>query len=102
MAMMRRTVFPIALVVAGGVGLAVAVRPARVPVAQTSSPSEAPGALSQAPRLEDVERRLGPFPVGPFNVQGLRLGLGYHVLLVGLPISLSLWFFARRQAAKPE
>jgi len=36
-----------------------------------------------------------PFPVGPFNVQALRLGLGYHVLLVGLPISTSLWFFAR-------
>jgi hypothetical protein len=39
-----------------------------------------------------------PFPVGPFNVQALRLGLGYHVLLVGLPISISLWFFARRAA----
>jgi hypothetical protein len=44
-----------------------------------------------------------PFPVGPFNVQALRLGLGYHVMLVGLPISISLWFFARRAAreAKP-
>lgn len=40
-----------------------------------------------------------PFPVGPFNVQALRLGLGYHVLLVGLPISVSLWFFARRARA---
>ncbi|HVZ63960.1 MAG TPA: hypothetical protein VG936_05170 [Lacunisphaera sp.] len=38
-----------------------------------------------------------PFPVGPFTVQGLRLGLLYTTLLVGLPISLSLWFFARRR-----
>lgn len=37
-----------------------------------------------------------PFPVGPFTVQSLRLGLLYTTLLVGLPISLSLWFFARR------
>ncbi|HVT72829.1 MAG TPA: hypothetical protein VHD61_06810 [Lacunisphaera sp.] len=37
-----------------------------------------------------------PFPVGPFTVQGLRLGLLYTTLLVGWPISLSLWFFARR------
>lgn len=37
-----------------------------------------------------------PFPVGPFSAQAIRLGLGYHVLLVGLPISISLWFFARR------
>ena len=37
-----------------------------------------------------------PFPVGPFSVQALRLGLAYLVVLVGLPISTSLWFFARR------
>jgi len=41
-----------------------------------------------------------PFPVGPFSVQALRLGLAYLVVLVGLPISTSLWFFARR-AARP-
>jgi len=37
-----------------------------------------------------------PFPVGPFTVQALRSGLGFHILLVGLPISASLWFFNRR------
>jgi len=39
-----------------------------------------------------------PFAVGPFSVTALRMGLLYHVLLVGLPISISLWFFARRAA----
>jgi hypothetical protein len=37
-----------------------------------------------------------PFPVGPFTVQGLRMGLVMTILLVGLPISISLWFFSRR------
>lgn len=37
-----------------------------------------------------------PFPIGPFSVAGLRYGLTIHVLLVGLPIAASLWFFARR------
>lgn len=41
-----------------------------------------------------------PFPIGPFSVKALRLGLGYHVLLVGLPISTTLWFFARRAARR--
>jgi hypothetical protein len=37
-----------------------------------------------------------PFPVGPFTVPGLRMGLIMTILLVGLPISISLWFFSRR------
>jgi hypothetical protein len=37
-----------------------------------------------------------PFAVGPFTVKGLRLGLLFHILLIGLPISASLWLFARR------
>jgi len=41
-----------------------------------------------------------PFPVGPFSVQALRLGLAYLVVLVGLPISTSLWYFARRGVAE--
>jgi hypothetical protein len=38
-----------------------------------------------------------PFPVGPFSVSSLRTGFLFHTLLVGLPISLSLWFFSRRR-----
>jgi hypothetical protein len=41
-----------------------------------------------------------PFAVGPFSVQALRSGLGYLVVLVGLPISTSLWYFARRAARR--
>ena len=41
-----------------------------------------------------------PFPVGPFSVAALRLGLCFHVILVGLPISTSLWHFTRRAATK--
>ncbi|HVU22986.1 MAG TPA: hypothetical protein VHE13_02605 [Opitutus sp.] len=41
-----------------------------------------------------------PFPVGPFTVQGLRMGLVMTTVLVGLPISISLWFFSRR-ATRP-
>jgi len=41
-----------------------------------------------------------PFKIGPISVEGLRKGLGYHVILVGLPISISLWYFARRADAK--
>jgi len=37
-----------------------------------------------------------PFPVGPFTVEGLRGGLVPHVWAVGLPISIALWYFARR------
>lgn len=40
-----------------------------------------------------------PFPVGPFPVSGLRGGLVSHVLAVGLPISVSLWYFSRRALA---
>ena len=43
-----------------------------------------------------------PFPIGPFSVDALRKGLGFHVILVGLPISTSLWYFARRAATKHE
>jgi hypothetical protein len=43
-----------------------------------------------------------PFPVGPFSVQAIRLGLAYHVFLVGLPISTSLWFFAGRAAGRAQ
>ena len=38
-----------------------------------------------------------PFPIGPFDVRGLRMGFLFHILLVGLPISVSLWFFSRRK-----
>jgi hypothetical protein len=31
-----------------------------------------------------------PFPVGPFTAAGLRQGLLIHMLIIGLPISLSL------------
>ena len=41
-----------------------------------------------------------PFKIGPFSAEGLRKGLAYHVVLVGLPISISLWYFARRTAAR--
>jgi len=37
-----------------------------------------------------------PFPVGPFTVEGLRVGLLFHILLIGLPISGSRWWFSRR------
>ena len=37
-----------------------------------------------------------PFPVGPFTVQALRMGIVMTTLLIGLPISISLWFFSRR------
>ncbi|PTY04286.1 hypothetical protein DB347_20545 [Opitutaceae bacterium EW11] len=40
-----------------------------------------------------------PFPIGPFTVPKLRGALLAHILLVGLPISASLWFFSRRRAA---
>ncbi|HEY4245388.1 MAG TPA: hypothetical protein VGM64_00965 [Lacunisphaera sp.] len=43
-----------------------------------------------------------PFPVGPFSVGALRNGLSFHVILVGLPISISLWYFARRAKALCE
>lgn len=36
-----------------------------------------------------------PFPVGPFTVKELRFGLLFHIILIGLPISTSLWFFSR-------
>jgi len=38
-----------------------------------------------------------PFPVGPFTVKAIRLGIFYHVLLIGLPISISTWFFSRKE-----
>lgn len=41
-----------------------------------------------------------PFPVGPFTVQTLRSGLLIQIFLIGLPISASLWFFARRAARR--
>lgn len=41
-----------------------------------------------------------PFPVGPFSVAALRSGLGMHIVLIGLPISVSLWFFTRRKAGR--
>ncbi len=37
-----------------------------------------------------------PFPIGPFTVTGLRQGLLFHIVLIGLPISGSLWLFSRR------
>lgn len=37
-----------------------------------------------------------PFPVGPFSVAQMRTGLLFHIVLIGLPISLSLWWFCRR------
>jgi hypothetical protein len=39
-----------------------------------------------------------PFAVGPFAVEGMRKGLGIHIVLIGLPIATSLWFFSRRKA----
>jgi hypothetical protein len=39
-----------------------------------------------------------PFPIGPFTVGGLRHALVIHILLIGLPISGSLWWFSRRAA----
>jgi hypothetical protein len=42
-----------------------------------------------------------PFPVGPFTVNGLRLGLLFHILLIGLPISTSLWAFSRGATSSP-
>lgn len=42
-----------------------------------------------------------PFPVGPFTVQGLRTGLLMTTLLIGLPISVSWWFFSRRPQSIP-
>jgi hypothetical protein len=39
-----------------------------------------------------------PFPIGPFSVQALRIGVLSHIVLVGLPISTTLWFFGRRSA----
>jgi hypothetical protein len=41
-----------------------------------------------------------PFPIGPFSVKALRIGLASHVAYVGLPISASLWFFARRASRR--
>lgn len=38
-----------------------------------------------------------PFKVGPFTVAGLRQGLLVHMLLIGLPISLSLRLFSIRE-----
>lgn len=38
-----------------------------------------------------------PFPVGPFSVKALQMGMLFHILLIGLPISISLWFFSRRE-----
>lgn len=37
-----------------------------------------------------------PAAIGPFTVAQLRTGLLFHILLIGLPISASLWFFSRR------
>ncbi len=39
-----------------------------------------------------------PFPVGPFSVKALRIGLLMQVVLIGLPISGSAWYFSRRSA----
>ena len=36
-----------------------------------------------------------PFPIGPFTVPTLRQGLLVHMILIGLPISFSLWRFSR-------
>lgn len=41
-----------------------------------------------------------PFPIGPFTVQALRMGMLFHVILVGLPISASYWFFDRRARSR--
>jgi len=38
------------------------------------------------------------FPIGPFTVKALRTALIMRPFLVGWPISISLWFFARRAA----
>jgi hypothetical protein len=39
-----------------------------------------------------------PFPIGPFTVKALRNAMVMQPLLIGLPISTSFWFFARRSA----
>jgi hypothetical protein len=41
-----------------------------------------------------------PFAIGPFDVKGLRSGLLSHIVLIGLPISFSLWFFSKRALRK--
>lgn len=41
-----------------------------------------------------------PFPIGPFTVAGLRHALLIHIFLIGLPIAVSLWWFARRAAGE--
>ncbi len=38
-----------------------------------------------------------PFPIGPFSVSALRAGLVAHIILIGLPISSSVWFFSKRK-----
>ena len=38
-----------------------------------------------------------PVPIGPFTAKGLRSGIFFHVLLIGLPISTTLWFFSRKE-----
>lgn len=38
-----------------------------------------------------------PFPIGPFSAHGLRTGIFYHIILIGLPISASAWFFSRKE-----
>jgi hypothetical protein len=38
-----------------------------------------------------------PFPVGPFTVKALRTGIFFHIILIGLPISSSVWFFSKRE-----
>jgi hypothetical protein len=65
--MMRRSLFLIALVVAGGVGFAIAARsvPAPANPNPSSSPAAVPAMTRQTTVIEDVERRLGPFAVGP-------------------------------------
>jgi uncharacterized membrane protein YagU involved in acid resistance len=37
-----------------------------------------------------------PFPIGPFSVGALRAGIGFHIVLIGLPISASCWFLTGR------
>lgn len=63
---MRRTVILIALVVAGGAAYAAALRPAG-PATADGIP-QTPAATSPGPRLDDVERRLGPFLIGPYTL----------------------------------
>ena len=64
---MRRALFLITLVFAGGVGFAIAARPAPSPAKPNPSLSEAavPVMTTQTSLLEDVERRVGPFAIGP-------------------------------------